>query len=173
MKIDATATVLNQWQGIRNWAKAAILLTLLTLCGTAQAQVTNIIYQDNFARTGVLSGSAPDTVNVPGATWFACNNPGSNAVLMTDGSEIACTNFPNPTNSLYLNGFLPFTPQVGHVYTLSCKMEALSGGSQWMAMGFATQPITNNYFAAVNCGAGFILLRGNGSGIQTFRSPGG
>ncbi|HEV2318295.1 MAG TPA: LamG-like jellyroll fold domain-containing protein, partial [Verrucomicrobiae bacterium] len=48
-----------------------------------------------------------------------------------------------------------------------------SGGNQWLAMGFATLPITNNFYAAVNCGAGFILIRGNGSGIQTFRTPGG
>jgi hypothetical protein len=172
MKLDTTATTLNERRVTRYWA-IAVLLTLLTMAGTAMGQVTNIIYQDNFARTGVLSGSAPDTVNVPGATWFACDNPGVNAVLMTDGSEIACTNTPNPVNGIYLNGFLPFTPQVGHIYTLSCQMVALSGGSQWLAMGFATGAITNNYYAAVNCGAGFILLRGNGSGIQTFRTPGG
>jgi hypothetical protein len=150
-----------------------MLLTLLIVAGTVRGQTTNIIYQDNFARTGVLSGSAPDTVNAPGATWFACDNPAINAVLMTDGSEIDCTNFPNPTNGIYLNGFLPFTPQVGHIYTLSCQMVALSGGAQWLAMGFATQPITNNFYAAVNCGAGFILVRGNGSGIQAYESPGG
>ncbi|HEY1788979.1 MAG TPA: Ig-like domain-containing protein, partial [Verrucomicrobiae bacterium] len=173
MNPDTTATTLNQWRTIRKWGIAAMLLTLLTVAGTVWGQTTNIIYQDNFARTGVLSGSAPDTVNAPGATWFACDNAGINAVLMTDGSEIACTNTPNPVNGIYLNGFLPFTPQVGHIYTLSCQMVALSGGAQWLAMGFATQPITNNFYAAVNCGAGFILVRGNGSGIQAFESPGG
>ncbi len=173
MKIDATATILNQWRGIRNWATATVLLSFLTLAGTVRGQTTSIIYQDNFARTGVLNGSAPDTVNLPGATWFAADSPENNDVLMTDGAEVACTNSPNPTNGLYLNGFLPFTPQVGHVYTLSCKVCALSGGSQWLAMGFATQAITNNYYAAVNCGAGFTLIRGNGSGIQAFESVGG
>jgi hypothetical protein len=173
MNPDTTATTLNQWRGTRKWAIATVLLALLTVTVTAWGQTTNIIYQDNFARSGVLNGSAPDTVNVPGATWFAADNPANNAVLMTDGSEIACTNTPNPVNGLYLNGFLPFTPQVGHVYTLSCSVSALSGGSQWLAMGFATQPITNNFYAAVNCGAGFILVRGNGSGIQAYESPGG
>lgn len=152
---------------------AVVLLSFLTLAGTALGQVTNIIYQDNFARTGVLNGSAPDTVNLPGATWFAADSPANNDVLMTDGSEIDCTNFPNPTNGLYLNGFLPFTPLPGHVYTLSCKICALSGGSQWLAMGFATKAITNNYYAAVNCGSEWTLVRGNGSGIQAFESPGG
>ena len=138
-----------------------------------RAQVTNIIYQDNFARVGPLNGSTPDTVDATGANWFACNNPGLNAQVQTDGSEIALTNVPGTTNGLYLNGFLPFVPQVGHVYTLSCKISALSGGNQWLAMGFAVQPLTNNFFAAVNCGAGWILIRGNGTGVQPYRFPGG
>ncbi|HXB59416.1 MAG TPA: hypothetical protein VNU95_07615, partial [Candidatus Acidoferrales bacterium] len=154
---------------------AATFLALLIFAGMVQAQlVTNtIIYQDNFARTGLLNGSAPDTVNTPGATWFACNNPALNAQLQTDGSEIALTNSPGTTNGIYLNGFLPFVPQVGHVYTLSCQIRVLSGGNQWLAMGFATQPLTNNFFAAVNCGAGWMLVRGNGSGAQPYRFPGG
>ncbi len=153
----------------------AVLLCFFSLAGIAQAQlVTNItIYLDNFARTGLLNGSAPDTVNIPGATWFACNNPAFNAQLRTDGSEIALTNTPGTTNGIYLNGFLPFVPQVGHVYTLSCQIRALSGGNQWLAMGFAVQPLTNNFYAAVNCGAGFMLVRGNGSGAQPYRFPGG
>ncbi len=143
------------------------------MTGVLRAQMTNIIYQDNFARVGPLNGSAPDTVNVPGATWFACNNPGLNAQMQTDGSEMALTNVPGTTNGVYLNGFLPFTPQVGHIYTLSSKIRVLSGGNQWLAMGFAVQPLTNNFFAAVNCGAGFNLIRGNGTGVQPYRFPGG
>jgi hypothetical protein len=151
----------------------AVLLVLSILAGPVQAQVTNIIYQDNFARVGPLNGSTPDTVDATGATWFACNNPALNAQVQTDGSEIALTNVPGTTNGVYLNGFLPFVPQVGHVYTLTCEITALSGGNQWLAMGFATQPLTNNFFAAVNCGAGWNLIRGNGTGVQPYRFPGG
>jgi len=175
MKANVTTSGRSSWQGLRNWTMAAALLPLVFLTGMARAQlVTNItIYQDNFARTGPLAGTAPDTANTPGATWFACNNPAYNAVLQTDGSEIALTNTPGTTNGLYLNGFLPFTPQVGHFYTLSAKIVALSGGSQWLAMGFATQAKTNNFFAAVNIGAAWTLIRGNGSGLQAYESPGG
>src|SRR5437868_4121242 len=94
MKTNAAAKVLNQWRGFRDWTMLAFLLPLLTMTGVMRAQVTNIIYQDNFARTGQLQGSAPDTVNTPGATWFACNNPALNAQVQTDGSEIALTNVP-------------------------------------------------------------------------------
>src|ERR1051325_1595836 len=93
MKTNAAAKVLNQWRGFRNWTTLAFLLSLLSMT-VMRAQVTNIIYQDNFARTGQLDGTAPDTVNTLGATWFACNVPGLNAQLQTDGASLALTNTP-------------------------------------------------------------------------------
>jgi len=138
------------------------------MTGVMRAQVTNIIYQDNFARVGPLNGSTPDTVDATGAAWFACNNPALNAQVQTDGSEIALTNVPGTTNGVYLNGFLPFVPQVGHVYYLSCNIMPVSGGNQWLALGFATHALTNNYFATYQCGAGWLLIRGNGGQISTW-----
>jgi hypothetical protein len=175
---DTLTTVkrINKWNGLRNWIMATtILLSLWLVTGMGRAQlVTNVtIYQDNFARTGALDGSTPDTVNVPGAKWIACNNPALNAQLQTDGSEIALTNSPGTTNGFFLNGFLPFTPQVGHIYTLTCKISALSGGTNLLAMGFAVNPLTNRAYAAVNCGAGWMALRGNGGAVQPFHFPGG
>ena len=145
------------------------------MTGTVRAQlVTNVtIYQDNFARTGALDGSMPDTVDATGASWIACNTPALNAQIQTDGSEIALTNTPGTTNGFYLNGFLPLTPRVGHIYTLTCKIRALSGGTNLLAMGFAVNPITNNNYNIVNCGAGLMLVRGDGSGFQSYRFPGG
>ena len=150
-------------------------LFLLFMAGTVRAQlVTNVtIYQDNFARSGALDGSMPDTVDAMGASWIACNNPALNAQIQTDGSEIALTNLPGTTNGTYLNGFLPFTPQVGHIYTLTCKIRALSGGTNWLAMGFAVSATTNISYASFKCGAGFMLVRGDGTGVQPYRFPGG
>jgi hypothetical protein len=147
----------------------ALTLLLSAALLPARAQVTNIIYQDNFARVGPLDGSAPDTVNVPGAQWFACNVPGLNAQIQTDGSEIALTNTPGTTNTFYLNGFLPFVPQVGHIYYLSCNIKPVSGGTNWLALGFATHALTNNFFNTYQCGAGWLGIRGSGTNI----SPGG
>src|SRR5580698_314457 len=112
MKTNLITTAIGKRRSLRNWMAGAFLLPLLSMTAVMQAQVTNIIYQDNFARVGPLNGSAPDTVNVPGATWFACNNPGLNAQVQTDGAEIALTNTPGTTNGVYLNGFLPFVPTV-------------------------------------------------------------
>lgn len=141
------------------------------MTGVLNAQVTNIIYRDTFARVGQLDGSAPDTVNVPGATWTASNLPGSNAQLQTDGSQIALTNLA--ANGLSMNGFLPFVPQVGHIYTLSCKVVALSGGTNVLAMGFAVKPLVNGSYRTVPLGAGCMLIRGDGTGVQPNRFPGG
>ncbi len=145
-------------------------LLLFSMTGMVRAQVTNIIYQDNFARVGPLDGSAPDTVNTPGATWFACNVPGLNAQIQTDGSSIALTNVPGTTNGLYLNGFLPFVPTYGHVYYLSCNIKPLSGGTNWLALGFATHALTNNFFSTYQCGAGWLGIRGSGTNISPWGS---
>ncbi|HEY2082044.1 MAG TPA: Ig-like domain-containing protein, partial [Verrucomicrobiae bacterium] len=156
------------WRSLRHRIMAALVLFSIVPMATRAQLVTNIIYQDNFARTGALDGSAPDTVNLPGANWFACNVPSLNAQIQTDGSELALTNVPGTTNGFYLNGFLPFVPQVGHIYSLSCNIKPISGGSQWLALGFATHPLTNNYFATYQCGSGWLLVRGNGGQIQTW-----
>jgi hypothetical protein len=165
----------NIWRSLKNGTMAGLILLIAFMGTTVRAQlVTNVtIYQDNFARTGALDGSMPDTVDATGASWIACNNPALNAQIQTDGSEIALTNVPGTTNGFYLNGFLPFTPQVGHIYTLTCKIAALSGGTNLLAMGFAVNPLTNNSYITVGCGAGLMLVRGDGSGIQSYRFPGG
>src|ERR1051326_8632396 len=50
---------------------AATLLALTLLAGVVQAQVTNVIYQDTFARSGLLSGSMPDTATATVAKYIA------------------------------------------------------------------------------------------------------
>jgi hypothetical protein len=151
---------------------AATLLAFMLITGMVQAQVTNVIYQDDFARVGPLDGSTPSPVNTGGATWKACNAAPYNAVVMTDGLQLCLTNSPNPTNGFYLNGFLPFTPQVGHIYILSCKMRPLSAGTNWLTLGFATGAPTNNNFGAFSVGADWMLVRGDGTQVTTFRGPG-
>jgi hypothetical protein len=173
LETNATETLRGNWRGLRYWTLAAMLGALVLTTGSVSAQVTNIIYQDTFARVGPLDGSAPDTVNLPGASWFACNVPGLNAQIQTDGSSIALTNTPGTVNGFYLNGFLPFVPQWGHIYILSCQIQAVSGGNQTLAMGFAVRPLTNTFFSANNLGAGLNLVRGNGTGVQPYRFPGG
>ncbi len=173
METNATETVRGKWYGLRNWTLAAMLGALALTTGMAGAQVTNIIYQDSFARVGPLNGSAPDTVNTPGATWFACNVPGLNAQIQTDGSEIALTNTPGTTNGFYLNGFLPFVPTVGHIYYLSCNIKPVSGGTNWLALGFATHALTNIFFDTYQCGAGWLGIRGSGTNINPWGSIGG
>jgi hypothetical protein len=170
MKAKATSTVISNWRGLGDWTMAAALLALMPLTGMVRAQVTNIIYQDNFARVGPLDGSAPDTVNAPGATWFACNVPGLNAQVQTDGASLALTNVPGTTNGYYLNGFLPFTPQVGHIYALSANITPSSGGTNWLALGFATHALTNKFFSTYQCGSGWLGVRGNGTNWSTWGS---
>jgi hypothetical protein len=128
--------------------------------------VTNTIYKDTFSRVGPLIGSAPSPVNAGNAAWVGWTP------LNTDGSELALTN-ATPTGGAAANAFLPFTPQRYHIYTLSCDIEPIAGGNQWLALGFALTPATNNYFAGVTIGVDWCLVRGSDANFQIFAGPGG
>ena len=143
---------------------AAMFLSLLTLAGTVQAQFTNTIYQDTFNRTGLLNGSTPSPTDTGHATWTAFPE------LFTDSSAIVVTD-ATPSNG-YNNAFLPFTPQAGHIYTLSIEIKGTSGDDQWLAFGFAQNVLLNNYYAADDIGVGWLLQRANNAEVQVFQGPG-
>ena len=75
MKINATPTVTSTWRGLRLWTIAATLWALLLLTGVVRAQVTNVIYQDNFARVGPLDGSAPRQLSSYGMGFRSHGTP--------------------------------------------------------------------------------------------------
>ena len=167
----ATSAVIRFWRRILHGTTAAALLSFIPLVGTARAQWTNTVYHDTFNRTALLKGSTPSLANVGNAnvSWVAY--PG----LSTDGAGISVTTAtPSPVGGIsqHNNAFLPFMPQTGHVYTLSVEIQGVSGGGQWLAFGFAQNALWNDYFAADNIGAGWLLQRANNSGVQIFQGPG-
>ena len=157
-------TARSPWRGLRNWTLAAALLALMPLTGMMRAQVTNVIYQDSFARVGPLVGTAPDTVNAPGAVWQGGLPPNG---IVTDGTEAAITTAL--TNNPWANAWLPMLVETGHVYTLTCSILGnTNDNQQWLAMGFATAP---GQISAINngsVGAAWLLSRCGNSGCQFF-----
>ena len=113
------------------------LLSVLTL-GAALAYVpvasAAVIYQDNFNRTGDLSGSTP-TITTGGNTWSSAN-------WSTDGSAA------KPDAAGYM-AILPFTPATGNVYTLSASMNPTvpADSPSWFVLGFTNRNATDNWFA--------------------------
>lgn len=155
MKTNAITKTQIQWRGIRNWAKAAIFFPLVLMGCMVRGQVTNVIYMDSFARTGQLAGTAPDTVNVPGAVWFG--GVPTNGIV-TDGSEAAVTN--KLAGNPYANAWLPLNIETGHVYTVSCSILGNSAdGANWLAMGFAVAPGQVNNFSSANVSPAWVQVR--------------
>ncbi len=158
--------------GHLRWTTAILLLFLLTVAGTVRAQVTNIIYQDRFARVGVLNGSAPDTVNAYHATWLSLAGPTN---IITDGSEAAITNvFNGPP---YPDSFLPLIIETGHVYTVTASIFVNTNyGANWMWLGDAIAPGFNVDANNGSVGVAWMLQRStNGppsSGFEAFAGPG-
>jgi hypothetical protein len=98
--------------------------------------MTYALYNDSFTRTGPLNGTQPDVADEISATWMA------DWTFSCTGAEVLNT-------SLNANvAALPFVPQTGHVYVLSCDMNE-GGQTSWAALGFASGESTaynsNNY----------------------------
>ena len=117
------------------------LLSVLTL-GAALAYIpvasAEVIYQDNFNRTGNLNGSTP---TVGGNAWSSAN-------WSTDGSAA------KPDANGYM-AILPFTPVQGNIYTLSASMNPTSpaDSSSWFVLGFTNRNATDNWFTATQSSA--------------------
>jgi hypothetical protein len=142
----------------------SMIFSLMFSVAAVRAQVTNNIYHDIFSRSGALNGSTPSPVDTSSAKWNAWPQ------LITAGSAIAVTN-ASPSGG-FNNAFLPFTPSVGHIYTLSINIYGTSGGSWWLAFGFAQSATMNDYYAAGNSGVGWLLQRADNSQVQVFDGPG-
>ena len=98
----------------------------VTLALDAPPTVAQTIYSDSFARSGQLTGSEPDTADLYSTVWSA------------DGS-LSCNGSQALASSAYqFDAWLPFVPQVGHVYILSCDLNPLNSDANWLGLGFST-----------------------------------
>ena len=122
-----------------------LLDTYVTSAATPLVTNNTTIYQDSFSRTGPLNGSFPDEFDATGATWTAnttmdCATNG----LESDWDGI-CQVVPDaqldPTTA-----YLPFTPQAGHLYTLTCDVDVLVDST--LSFGFQGQTNSNFGYAA-------------------------
>jgi hypothetical protein len=85
--------------------------------------VTIIADPLNAAAGTALSGTTPTSRSGIGAKpWQA----GTNMVM--NGAAVAVTD-------AFDSGFLPFTPDAGNIYTLSCQMDVISG--DWLGLAFS------------------------------------
>jgi hypothetical protein len=130
----------------------------MLITGMVRAQVTNVIYQDTFARSGPLSGSMPDTANATGAKYIA--GPLVYTGTWTDqngNTENACyfsNSIPAVLGPIFNEAFLPITVQTGHVYTLSASFLVNTNyNGNYMFLAYDTCPslqiIGNSWFAGM------------------------
>ena len=136
--------------------KTSILTTVaaLALGGAplaASAQTGATIYADDFAGPAhtVLNGTTPTVDNggfggTAGATWAATSN------LTYNGNEQLNYTATGGAGT----GFLPFTPQLGLVYTLTCEVFNTSD-ADLTSLGFVTHPTpttANNWYDSADRG---------------------
>ncbi len=128
----------------------------------ALAQTT--IYFEDFSgsRLDDLNGQAP-AVRPGSETWLAGTQSESwKADGYTEGDSDQ-------------NAFLSFTPEAGHLYTLSFATAPSGGSSNWLSVGFTQSANVNGFFAGELGAVGWMLVRDNresaSDGVGTFLGP--
>jgi len=120
------------------------------------------VYYDNFDGSGAadLNGTAPDVRPGP-ETWTAAD------AWKADGSKSS-----GGTRSAWL----PLVPDAGKLYTLSLDVNPdVSGSSDWFALGFNSNNLTDQFHDGGNTGFAWLLNRENdasSSVVQTFLGGG-
>jgi len=136
----------------------------LAMAGTARAvSVTNVLYYDTFHRTGQLVGTAPDTVDVPGATWVG-GYPTNG--LVTDGTEASITN-PLTISPPYAAAFLPLNFETGHVYIVTCTIVGNTNVNGLLAFGYSDVPsLYTGPAANANWGLDWVGVNSSNNGCS-------
>lgn len=124
--------------------KSIHLLLVALACLTHTAAGAVVIYQENFDGAGStnLAGLAPDVA--PGSeTWGGATD------YKADGF-VGGFNF----SGIYL----PFTPSVGTVYTLTGSFR-VTAGSDWLGLGYAGGSPTSPVRLSNNQGRGWLIAK--------------
>lgn len=120
-------------------AVKSIALTCLLVAGAGAIKAQNIIYQHDFngSASTPLHGLSPDVDNSGlAAAWVTRTDTG-----LPDGTGVRWFADGSLDETLSGNGAasLPFSPQAGHVYTLTVGFNAFSGPDTfWTAIGYST-----------------------------------
>jgi len=132
---------------------------------TAFAAGDTTIYSDTLLGSGsalhgtTVDSSATHAGGTAGATWTAAGSYNETATG-TIG-----------TSTTTQGAYLPFTPQAGHVYTLTATLEYLGAvPSNWAALGFQTQADVAHgaFHDASGAAYAWTLLRKSGGGQPQF-----
>lgn len=139
------------------------VLAALSLALAGQASASILLYSDDFSGSpnDPLHGTTPPTA-IGTNTWNA------DLGWRADGSYAA--------GASSANGFLPFSPSPGLVYTLTATLDKPtgSGGGTWAAIGFteADDASGTSLWPAPNNAGPWVLYRANTNDVAAFGGPG-
>ncbi len=145
-----------------------LLLPVLLLLAIRAVAAIPASYQDDFARSGTLAGTPPDTQNTSAATWLA------DSAWATGSSSVSVNATNNPRVAM-----LPFAPTTNTTYVLTCAVTGISASDQtkWAGLGFFNSDIVNEIggsdpSAVYNDAVAFYLQQVNGAGQTFYGNPG-
>ena len=171
----AVTAVANSGYHFVYWSDGVMTASRTDLAVTTDRTVTasfainipanELIYSDTLLGSGsalhgtTVDSSATRAGGTAGATWTAADSYNETATG-TIG-----------TSTTTQGAYLPFTPQAGHVYTLTATLEYLGAvPSNWAALGFQTQADVAHgaFHDASGAAYAWTLLRKAGGGQPQF-----
>ena len=171
----AVTAVANSGYHFVYWSDGVMTASRTDLAVTTDRTVTasfvinipanELIYSDTLLGSGsalhgtTVDSSATHAGGTAGATWTAADSYNETATG-TIG-----------TSTTTQGAYLPFTPQAGHVYTLTATLEYLGAvPSNWAALGFQTQADVAHgaFHDASGAAYAWTLLRKAGGGQPQF-----
>ncbi len=138
-----------------------VFVVLMCMCLVALTHAELLIYDSFDGPAGSLNGVTPD---IGSDAWAA-----DGTYLNLDGSGKLVVSSPGWFSGQ--NGLLPFAPENGYIYTLSAKVDVLSGG-HWLGLGFvnsADASHVNDGFVWIPAGPSIIYQDNGGDGsVKSF-----
>lgn len=140
----------------------SVALAALALA-IAPAHSATVIYADDFSgASGTnLNGQAPDT------------RPGTETWTASTTSPQWRANGSIANNTANRGAFLPISPTVGNVYTLSLVINSTNNTTDWLAMGFTQGANTTaDFFGTVTNAGPWLLDQGSTGNTSTLLGGG-
>jgi fibronectin type 3 domain-containing protein/lysophospholipase L1-like esterase len=149
----------------------AVALVLQVTSGLSSRGQT-IYYQDGFARSGELVGTAPDTTNTGGATW-ACT-VGTGTYSTSSGAAVLSTSaYSFNAAFLPINGTSGVTVDGTKDFTLSVTVTPGSAGTTGIALSTGLtansyNSLGTNALAAIETGSGYLAAYSYNGGSTNY-----
>lgn len=136
---------------MRRFAQVFAVVAIIGLAASVAPADTVTIYEDSFSGSGSLNGATPDVLDTNAAKWYQADQNGGQTGTIDGVARL-------PHGGVPSLAVLPFTPEAGHVYTVSADITCGASGA-WGLVGFMESTTLSPYWYTPNIKSDWNLVR--------------